>query len=305
MKHHHVVFTLPKLLRQLSKRNGNKLHDLLFESSQFVVQQWFRKKYNLKPGIVSVLHTFGSDLKYHPHIHMLVSGGGQNTMGQELELDLNYLTRQRFLANMNKVHFMKRLEEEIIKGEIKLETKYLLNKRRYKKWKTDLLSQQWIVNIEKALKDKLQIVGYVGRYTKRACISEYRIVAIENGIIEFSYNDYANSKRGEKPKKSIRSMTYIEFLDSLLQHVPEKRYRMVRYSGMYNSHYMKKKKLENNTSWLNIEELESTQWSEYVDYRKLCKDKTGEDPLQCPQCKKTMVFIEIHFTKFKPHVDDS
>ena len=62
---------------------------------------------------------------------------------------------------------------------------------------------------------------------------------------------------------------------------------------------------KNNTSWLNIEELESTQWSEYVDYRKLCKDKTGEDPLQCPQCKKIMSFSEIHFTKYKPHVDDS
>ena len=130
MKHHHVVFTLPKLLRQLSKRNGNKLHDLLFESSQFVIQQWFKKKYNLKPGIVSVLHTFGSDLKYHPHIHMLVSGGGQNDLGQEIELDLNYLTRQRFLADKNKIYFMKRLEEEILKGEINLETKYLLNKRQ-------------------------------------------------------------------------------------------------------------------------------------------------------------------------------
>lgn len=305
MKHHHVVFTLPKLLRKTSLINGNKVHDLLFSSSQYIIQDWFKKKYNLKPGLVTVLHTFGSDLKYHPHVHMLVSGGGQNEIGEEIELELNYLTRQRFFANKFRFHFMKRLEHEIRRGEIELEVKYKLNKHRYSKLKRSLLKQQWIVNIEPALKDKLQVIGYVGRYTKRACISEYRISGIEGGKIKFKYNDYANSKRGEKPKESLKEMGYVEFLDNLLQHVPEKGYRMVRYSGMYNSHYMRKKKQEGPLKALELEDLESTEWSEYSNYRKLCQSKGDGDPLVCPKCEKEMEFEEINFTRYKPQIDDS
>ena len=67
MRYHHVVFTMPKPLRIISKRNGNKLYDLMFRLSAEVVQKWFRRKHDLQTGMLSVLHTSGSDLKYHPH----------------------------------------------------------------------------------------------------------------------------------------------------------------------------------------------------------------------------------------------
>ena len=76
-KHHHVVTTLPKQLRFLADKNYKLIYDLLFKVSAQILKSWFKSKHNLLPGIVSVLHTAGSDLKFHPHIHMLLSAGGK------------------------------------------------------------------------------------------------------------------------------------------------------------------------------------------------------------------------------------
>ena len=254
--------------------------------------------------MVSVLHTFGSDLKYHPHIHMLVTGGGMDLNQNEIELDVDYLTRQRFLANLFRKLFLSKLLILIKNQKIALPKNISNSKIRFNKWKDNLYKKQWIVNIEQALKDIFQIVGYVGRYTKRACISEYRIVDIKNNFIYFQYNDYANSKRGEKPNIAIKKMYFVEFLDKLLQHVPDKRYRTVRYSGMYNSHYIRKNNNQLQITDIDIEKLDNTQWNEFVDYRKLCIQKGENDPLICQNCNYKMEFDEIIFVKNR-FIDDS
>jgi hypothetical protein len=94
IKHHHVVFTLPAGLRALAQHNGSLLYDLFFRVTSGVLIDWFGYKHHLKPGIVSVLHTAGSDLKYHPHLHLIVSGGGKHLQsGQTVELKGDYLCR--------------------------------------------------------------------------------------------------------------------------------------------------------------------------------------------------------------------
>lgn len=117
MKHHHIVMTLPSSLRGLSKQNGDLLHNLLFRLSGEVVKKWFRLTHGLECGIVSVLHTSGSDLKYHPHVHMIVSGGGI-VEGELKELRGDYLCRQRSLANGLRRAFIKALQKLYLQGEL-------------------------------------------------------------------------------------------------------------------------------------------------------------------------------------------
>ena len=96
IRHHHVVVTLPKSFRKLSKMNGDKLHDELFKCGAKVIKDWFEEHHNLRIGIVSVLHTAGSDLKYHPHVHMIVSRGGQDlTTGEYRELKGNTFANRK------------------------------------------------------------------------------------------------------------------------------------------------------------------------------------------------------------------
>ena len=302
MKHHHVVMTLPKPLRFLSKMNENKIHDLLFQNSSAVLQSWFEHKRGLRAGIVSVLHTSGSDLKYHPHVHMIVSGGGTDLMTGEIkELPTDYLTKQRFLGNQLRIRMEKSLLALYRKGELRVPKRWDEDELSFKKWLRDLEEKHWIVSIQKSLDDRSQIIGYVGRYTKRACLSEYKIESYGNGKVSFRYNDYKNTPRGSKPKESIRTMKVYDFLDELLQHVPTKGYRMVRYYGLYCSHYKSKLPKEEKEE---VEIVEGEEWGEYEELRRVDIEKGKEDPLRCIKCKKLMEFKGIIYPELR-YVDDS
>jgi len=310
MKHHHVVFTLPKRLRTIARYNQNEMHNLIFECANFAILDWFKIKHDLKPGIVSVLHTFGSDLKYHPHVHMLVTAGGLDQNKELIQFKSYFLTRQRFLADKFKKRFIFRFRQEVQKENINLPPSLNIIPR-FSRFINKLLKEQWITNIQKPLDDLMQIVGYVGRYTKRACISEYKIHSINNDHIHFLVNDYQNSIRGQRPKTKIIKMQFVQFLDQLLQHVPNKRYRMVRYAGIYNSHYLKKKKTEQKTVACSNNNSEQSNLDldlnidQFLDYRKLYKTKNDKDPLICPNCKIELIFDQIVFKSFKHFIDDS
>lgn len=294
MKHFHVVTTLPKPLRIIAKFNDNLIFDLLFTTSATVIKSWFKAKYNLMPGIVSVLHTSGSDLKFHPHVHMIVSGGGQHIDSGEYErLKSDYLCDQQFLGEQLKIKFQSKLIKLYERGKIKTPRR-ICDKKKLVNWLLNINQKHWIVSIQKPLEDIHQIVSYVGRYTKRACISEYKITAVGERI-KFQYNDYKNTPRGEKPRQAIKALKPGEFLDQLLQHVPTKRYRMVRYYGLYNSVYLNKipQDLKGSFEENKLAYSEDFEWGEFEQYRKSLIRSGRPDPLYCHTCNQNMVLVGI------------
>ncbi len=289
--HHHIVMTLPKEYRHLSQMNGNALHDLLFTCSAIVVRSYFKEKYGCLPGMVSVLHTAGSDLKYHPHVHMVVTRGGKMLKNDRYKvIKGSFLVKNEILAKELKKEFNRKLKF-LNKKESLIVPKSIREGRGFNEWIEGLKEKSWIVNIEKPLPDVKQIVNYVGRYTKRACISEYKIEKIEPNIV-FRYKDYKNSKRGEKPLESLKTMTPTEFLDSLLQHVPTKRYRMVRYYGLYSSYYIGDipEGLRSKIEGKALEELEEEgYWGELESMRKYLVANGYRDLLICKSCQGKMM----------------
>jgi hypothetical protein len=309
IKHHHVIVTLPKCFRFLSKLNDNKIHNLLFRAAAAAIQHWFKVKHNLRCGIVSVLHTAGSDLKHHPHIHMIVSAGGQDLSNGEFRiLKGNYLTRQRHLGQQICSNFNKSLIVLYKKGHLKTSNK-ITEELDLKKWLAKVNTKPWIVSIQPALEDINQIVGYVGRYTKRTCISEYKIQQADGQSIKFNFNDYKNTPRGGKPKLGIKQMSNVEFLDQLLQHVPDSGYKMVRYYGMYNSLY--KRLIPKSMKFQGPLEAEylfddDMDWGEFEQLRKNQIRRGKPDPLFCLCCQKSMKFQLFNYKKsFDPFEYDS
>ena len=135
-----------------------------------------------------------------------------------------------------------------------------------------------------------------------SCVSEYKLVAHKDGLVSFAFNDYKNTPIGEKPKQSICHKPLHNFLDELLHHVPDKRYRMVRYYGLYNSHYRKYlPKQETKNQEVDCNELD---WEEFAELRKLDIQNGKPDPLLCPHCNCLMSFDEIIYP-FKSYYDDS
>ena len=294
IKHHHIVFTLPKPIRNIQKRNAKIVLNTFFDAANQTLKEWFAVKHNCIPGIVAVLHTAGSDLKHHPHIHMIVSAGGLNCNDLSVqELQSEFLTRQRFIANKFKRIFSKKISS--LHPKLNLGSS-LSKPSNFKAFLNKINKKQWIVSIQKPLDNLEHIVKYVGRYSKRTCISEYAISSIENQFITLRFKDYKNTPRGQKPKYAFRKLHYTKFLDLLLQHVPEKGFRMVRYAGAYNSVY---KKYIPQYSKTTAEDIinDNVQWDEFPHIRKLDIENGKDDPLVCPNCKTLMIDKIVIFNR--------
>lgn len=283
MKHHHVVMTLPKPLRILSKKNGDKIHKELFKQSAEELKSWFRTRHRLVPGIVSVLHTSGSDLKYHPHVHMILSGGGRELYGEGYhELEGDYLVPQYFLGKQLRGRMIKSLSDLHKKGELKSYESHDSH-LKFINWLRSIKQKHWVVSVQEPLKNVNSIVRYVGRYTKRCCLSEYKIVEVSKEEVTIRFNDYKNSERGKAAKEGLRRFTKTAFLDELLQHVPSKGFQMVRYYGLYAQMYMIPEEEKHEQEELEEVELKG-EWTEYERYRKTIKMLGKQDPFECEYC---------------------
>lgn len=280
--HHHIVFTLPASLRFIGRSNKEKIHSLLLKTAAGTMTNWFEAKYKILPGIMNVLHTAGSDQKYHPHIHMLCSAGGITEQGKFNTLpNKPYLINQKFLAKKFRWHFEKGLIDLFNNGELKTPYKNIIE---FKSFIKEVNSQDWIVNVQPPLKDANDIINYVGRYTKRACISESNILSDNDGIITFRHKDYKQTNLKGKPAMKVIKLGYRDFLGRLFEHVPSKGFRMVRYYGMYSNRWINKIPGKSKKK-----KVKKEQWREYQI------KKTGKDPLVCPCCNKEMILVKEYY----------
>ena len=289
IKHYHIVFTLPYKLRYLSQQNGDILHNLLFTIAYKVLQEWFEAR-GLKCGVIAVLHTAGSDLKYHPHVHLIVSAGGQDLETKQImELEGDYLTSHKYLANKFRFYFNQALIQLYDKGELKVKGEYEF-RPYFMSFIKSLNDKAWIVGIEKPLKDATDIVRYVARYTRRACISEYRIQSIDNGKIVFTFNDYKNTPKGQYPPvQGLCTLTYVQFFDRLLQHVPTPGFQAVRRYGLYTGQNLKTIPQQYKLPQNAIQTLETQDEQQIID-----------DPAEwtmdydtCPHCGTKRIVFQI------------
>ncbi len=201
LKHHHLVFTLPAQLRSLAKANPELLYTLLFHASAEVIKGWFAEKHRAVPGIISVLQTAGSDLHYHPHIHMIVSAGGLKAE-KWFELRGDYLVNDKYLAKKFRWRFLKALVAAYDCGRLQLpgELARWHARREFMRLIKKLHSVTWVIAVQPPLTDPEKIVRYVGRYTRRACLSEYRMTDFADGVITFECKDCRGNRWQAKNK---------------------------------------------------------------------------------------------------------
>lgn len=276
VKHRHIVCTLPHSLHPLIKRNEQLLLGCLMRASAATFTDWFKNKYRLKIGIVSVLHTYGETKEYHPHVHMIVSWGGTSIKTNKLKEIESEFVSYDFL----KKKFRCKFEDELVglndKGKLEHD---FLDRMQFMNHLKQVNQQDWVLHLEPAIDTPLKVIRYIGRYSKRACLSEYKITEIDGGFISFSYKDYRDRDENKKPKEKELCLHYREFFPRLLQHVPAKYFRIVRYYGLYSNH---------------------GKISEEYFYSE--EEKTEEPEIDlsyCEHCKVRKVLVAIYFDKRK------
>lgn len=227
--HRHVVFTLPHHLNNLIKDNKAQLLNSLFKAAAESIMDWMRHKYNLRPGIIGVLHTFGETKEFHSHIHMILSWGGINSNHWIEPIKGDYVNYE-FIQTKFRCMF----EDKLVKlfGSNALENKFG-SRMDFLRFLKRINEKNWRVHFEASMSIPSQVIRYIGRYSKRACLSEYKITNIQGEYITFSHKDYKNLDYHGKPIVKELTLHYTEFFPRLLQHVPLPYFRLVRYYGVY------------------------------------------------------------------------
>jgi hypothetical protein len=297
--HRHVVFTLPHQLNNLISDNKWELLSALFKAAAEAIKDWMMYKYKLKPGIISVLHTFGETKKMHPHIHMILSWGGVDKNNCLEEIKGEYVKYEFIQAK-----FRCKFEDKLIGlfDSNNLEHKFS-NRIEFLKFIKRANNKSWRVHFEPAIQIPEEVIRYIGRYSKRACISEYKITNIDGENISFKYKDYKNPDFFGKPIEKVETLNYREFFPRLLQHVPLPYFRIVRYFGAYaartkavlNKTLIKK----NNEISKNLEVKESEEIYELKENLRICKNCNTEKTYLYSTFKNKRNET-IYMTRFRP-----
>jgi len=266
--HRHVVMTLPHSLNSLIRQNPYFFYQTLLKESSNLMKDYIKSTYGVESGVISVLHTFGERKNLHVHVHMIVSWGGISKEGDSLKT----------IPISDRVDYPKLKESFRTRIMTCIERAYLSNDlvhnfesvEHYEEFKATLLKTPWILHLESPMNIPEQVIRYIGRYSKRACLSEYKITDISGDYITFKYKDYKQTDcNGKATEKELR-LHYHDFFPLLLQHVPLTNFRLVRYYGVYAT---RTKILEEYKSKAAYTERSSTE--EFRDDRKVCRSCGG------------------------------
>jgi len=287
VKYYHVVFTLPHELNSLVMGHRRLLYKLLFNASSATLLTFAKdEKYlGATPGIISVLHTWGQQLSFHPHIHCIVSGGGitgDNTWKEATKNDQRFLFPVKAMSIVYRTKFLQALQQMISKGEVtcKENSKQLMNL---------LYQKDWVVYAKAPFSGPHPVIEYLGRYTHKVAISNHRIHSIndEDGTVSFDYKDYAD---GGTQKQM--TLTTHEFIRRFEQHILPERFTKIRTYGYLSNRdrqrrineVLKKMKLPLHKGLVKIP----------LQIRML--EQFGIDMAECPCCKnKTLQLVKIFY----------
>ena len=227
--HHHIVFTLASELNILWKYNRHLLSDLLFEAAQETLKAFSRdKRYlNAMPGMLCALHTWGRDLNFHPHLHVLVSHGGLNAQGDWVEPRKRHLFPQKPVMLVFRGKYLSKLKARVEASDIQLPPNYCRGKvmnllrRLYRK--------DWVVNFSERYDHARGVAKYLGRYLKGGPFRASQLVHLNDDRVKFQYKSH-KTKRFEHVMLSKEA-----FAQRLVQHVPLPGKPSLRYGGLYVS----------------------------------------------------------------------
>jgi hypothetical protein len=289
VKYYHVVFTLPHELNSLVMGHRKLLYKLLFDASAQTLLCFANdtKYIGATPGIISVLHTWGQQLSFHPHIHCIVSGGGitnNNTWKEAAANGRRLLFPVKAMSIVYRAKFLQALQQMITCGKV------ILPEKQDGKLLINLLYQKdWVVYAKAPFGSPRAVIEYLGRYTHKVAISNHRIASIndENGTVSFDYKDYADGG-----KQKLMTLTIHEFIRRFEQHILPERFTKIRtygYLANRNRHQrinqvLKKMRLPLHKGLVKIP----------LQVRLL--EQFGIDSNECPCCKnKTLQLVKIFY----------
>ena len=196
ISYYHVVFTVPHDLNPLFRPNMALLLNLLFRCVQETLLPLCAdpKFMGAKPGIISVLHTWGQKLNFHPHLHLCISGGGITPSGQFVETKhKGFFLPEAVIADMFRGKFLCSLKELYSEGRLDLSgSEHLKEKEEWSRYINKLFAKRWLPFVKETFNGKGNAIRYLARYSYRTAIANSRIVSVSDETVTFRYKDYSD-----------------------------------------------------------------------------------------------------------------
>lgn len=273
----HVVFTLPNQLNTIIYQNQKLLYSLLMKAAGDTIVELARnpKFLGAQTGTTVVLHTWGQNLAFHPHVHCIVPGGGLSKDGLRFICSgKKFFIPVKVLSRKFRGKFLFYLKQAWDKGNIKLfgdalELSYGAN---FPNLIDSLYQIDWVAYCKKPFKSPDIVVKYLGRYTHRVAISNSRIVNFDGSSVTFKWKDYK-----EQNKVKLMTLKTEEFTRRFLLHVLPSGFTKIRHYGILSSRNINSK-------------------------LSLCFRLSGSKPIvqefvkfvkPCPLCGHAMIFIHL------------
>ena len=285
----HVVYTLPSQLRDIAYQNKRAVYNLLMKAAADTTLAIASdpKRLGARIGITAVLHSWGSALTHHPHVHMIVPGGGLSfDNARWVAARPDFLVHVKVLARLFRGKMLAMLMTAHDNGELKFFNTHagLADKKTFKRFIAPLRRIKWVVYCKAPFAGPEQVLRYLSRYTHRVAISNRRLVAADDGAIAFRWKDYR--LEGPERWKTMRLHPH-EFIRRFLIHVLPKGFHRIRHYGLF-ANTNRVENIATARALLNVAPP-AADTQEQLD---IATEIPRVLPCPCPRCGGRMIVIE-------------
>jgi len=279
----HVVFTLPEQLKPLTLRNPRPIYGLLLQCASATLLQLAAdpKRLGAQIGLTAVLHTWGQNLLFHPHLHCVVTGGGLTADGNHwVAAREGYLLPVKVMARLFRGKFLHGLQQLYEQNRLTFagSTESLNDPQAFTTLRDQLYRRDWIVYAKPPFGGAEHVYRYLGRYSHRVAISNRRLITMTDDQVRFHYKDYAHGNQTRPMTLSAE-----EFIRRFLMHVLPKRFVRIRHYGLMAGRNVDTR-LARCRTLLQSAERPSMPAASSSSAEQPCPSVTPV-PAMCPRCR--------------------
>jgi Putative transposase/Transposase zinc-binding domain len=284
----HVVFTLPTAIAELAYQNKAVVYDLLFKAASETVLTIAAdpKHLGARIGITAVLHTWGSTMIHHPHLHMIVPGGGISLDGSRwMSCRPSFFLPVPVFSKLFRGLMLAKLLAAHKAGQLQFFNQYarLAERKAFARYLAPLRRRKWYVYSKRPFGGPEAVLAYLSRYTHRVAISNRRLIAFDQNGVTFSYKDYRADGRA---RYKVMTLATNEFIRRFLIHVLPKGFHRIRHYGL-----LAKSSCANNLA--RARELLAVPQPQGTPDDDAGPDDPATNSYPCPCCGGRMMIIEV------------
>src|SRR5215472_16069331 len=287
----HVVFSVPDQIATIAYQNKTELYGILFRATAETLRTIAAdpKHLGAEIGFFSVLHSWGSNLLHHPHLHCVVPGGGLSADSTHwISCKPGFFLPVRVLSRLFRRLSLEYLQNAFDAGKLQFFAglEKLRDCGEFGCYLAPLRKAEWVVYAKRPFAGPQQVLDYVGRYTHRVAISNHRLLDVADGQVRFQWKDY----RHQGQQKTM-TLSAEEFIRRFLLHALPDGFQRIRYYGLLGNRHRQEKLARCRELLGMAAPLGAPPLGDYQDQHERL---TGSSLRECPLCHRgRMLMVEI------------